>query len=184
MTESKPARFLEGERVYLAPVEEDDARRYVEWLNAPGVRENLMIQRPLTIMAERDWIGKLESTGDVVFGVRLRDGDELVGNTGLHRVNAIDRHAEFGIFIGPPAARRRGHGTEATTLTLAYAFDVLNLHRVWLRYFAHNAGAADVYRRCGFVDEGVARQAHWYAGAWHDEHLMGILAEEFYARRD
>lgn len=182
--DGKPARFLEGEHVYLAPVEEEDARRYVEWLNAPGVRENLMLQRPLTIMAERDWISKLGSTGDVVFGVRLRDGDELIGNTGLHRVNEIDRHAEFGIFIGPPEMRRKGYGGEALRLTLAYAFDVLNLHRVWLRYFAHNAGAGEAYRRCGFVDEGKLRKAHWYAGAWHDEHLMGILAEEYYAEGD
>lgn len=178
------ARFLVGEQVFLSPVDEADLELYVRWLNAPGVRENLMIQRPLTTMAEREWLDTLDKRGDIVFGVRRLVDDALIGNTGLHRVNDIDRHAEFGIFIGPPQMRRKGYGSEAVRLTLAYAFDVLNLHRVWLRYYAHNAGAAKVYEDCGFVHEGVARRAHWYAGAWHDEHLMGILAEEYYTARD
>jgi len=183
MSKPKP-HFISGERVYLSPIDEGDIDFYVRWLNALGVRENLMIQRPLTVMAERDWMAKLEERGDVVFGIRLVADDSLIGNTGLHRINDIDRHAEFGIFIGPPEQRRRGHGTEATRLTLAYAFDVLNLHRVWLRYYAYNAGAGKVYEACGFVGEGIARRAHWHTGDWHDEHLMGVLAEDYYAGRE
>lgn len=178
-----PARFLEGERLYLSPIEEGDARLYVRWLNSPAVRENLMIARPLTIMAEREWIAKLDERGDVIFGIRLRQDDTLIGNTGLHGVNNLDRHAEFGIVIGEAEHRGRGYGTEATGLLLAYAFDTLNLHRVWLRVFGYNVGAAEVYRRCGFVDEGVFRKAHWNNGDWHDEIIMGILAEEYCARR-
>ncbi|MBD3371101.1 MAG: hypothetical protein GF403_00105 [Candidatus Coatesbacteria bacterium] len=44
-------------------------------------------------------------------------------------------------------------------MTPACAFDASNLHRVRLRCYADTAGE------------------------WRDEHLMGILAEELYERR-
>ena len=55
-------------------------------------------------------------------------------------------------------------------------------HRVGLTTDAANVRAQRVYEKVGFVREGTRRE-HWYAdGAWHDDHLYGILAREFNAR--
>lgn len=98
--------------------------------------------------------------------------------TGVHRVN---RHAEFAIFIGDPEERAKGHGERATRLVLDHAFYDLNLHRVHLTVLASNVRALALYRRVGFREEGVLREAVYKAGAYHDLVTMAILRPEYEA---
>lgn len=62
---------------------------------------------------------------------------------------------------------------------LRYAFQELGMHKVELRVAAGNSRAVHVYQRLGFRVEGTRRAASFHAGAFHDEHLMGILADEY-----
>ncbi|MGI8721270.1 MAG: GNAT family N-acetyltransferase [Geodermatophilaceae bacterium] len=72
----------------------------------------------------------------------------------------------------------RGYGTEATRAAVAYGFDVVGLHRISLEVFAFNRQAQRVYEKCGFVREGVAREALLWNGQRHDAVLMSILATD------
>jgi RimJ/RimL family protein N-acetyltransferase len=45
--------------------------------------------------------------------------------------------------------------------------------------FDYNPRAQACYRRCGFVQEGVQRQGHFFQGRYHDVIWMGILREEW-----
>jgi len=45
-----------------------------------------------------------------------------------------------------------------------------------------NARAQRAYEKVGFVREGTWREHAYHDGAWHDQHLDGILAGEFNAR--
>ena len=47
---------------------------------------------------------------------------------------------------------------------------------------ANNQRALSVYEKVGFVRERTWREHNFYDGGWHDEHLFGILADEFNAR--
>jgi RimJ/RimL family protein N-acetyltransferase len=48
---------------------------------------------------------------------------------------------------------------EVTRLVLAWAFDVLGVHRVELQALANNSRAVNCYLACGFRQEGVRREA-------------------------
>ena len=72
-----------------------------------------------------------------------------------------------------------GLGRQAVRLVLAHAFGPLGLHRVGLRVIAFNTRAIRCYRACGFIEEGREREAAQVGGAWHDDIIMGVLAQEF-----
>ena len=72
-------------------------------------------------------------------------------------------------------------GTEASRLVLAYAFEVLLLHRVELRVLAFNERAIACYERCGFRREGVEREGAWIGGEWQSDVIMSILEQEYRA---
>jgi [ribosomal protein S5]-alanine N-acetyltransferase len=78
-----------------------------------------------------------------------------------------------GLFVA--ALRGRGLGREVTRLVLAWAFDVLGVHRVELEVLASNSRAISCYVACGFVQEGVRREAELYPDGWKDFILMGVL---------
>jgi RimJ/RimL family protein N-acetyltransferase len=93
-----------------------------------------------------------------------------------------DRRAQLGIFIGEKDAWNKGYGPEAIIVLLNWLFNHQGWHRVWLTVQANNGRAQRVYERIGFVREGIFREHNFYDGAWHDEHIYGILAAEFNAR--
>lgn len=61
---------------------------------------------------------------------------------------------------------------------VAYAFDVVGLHRVSLGVYSFNPRAQRVYEKVGFIREGVARDALLWDGQWHDEVLMAMLSTD------
>ena len=94
-----------------------------------------------------------------------------------------DQHSasySVGVFVAD--LRGRGLGREVTRLVLAWAFEVLGVHRVELQVLAGNRRAINCFRACGFRREGVRREAELYPGGWKDFIIMGLLQSE-YARR-
>ena len=49
------------------------------------------------------------------------------------------------ISIGRPSDWGKGYGTDASSLTIRYGFDELNLHRIWLDVFGYNDRALQLY---------------------------------------
>jgi RimJ/RimL family protein N-acetyltransferase len=176
--------FLAGTRVYLRPLEREDTAHFVAWVNDPQVTRTLLLHRPMTLEAEEEFLANItKSERDVVLGIVARVSDDLIGITGLHQIDGKDRHAVFGIFIGEVSEWGKGYGTEATRLMVEYAFDTLNLHRVWLHVLEHHAAAIRLYRKVGFQQEGVLREALFREGRYHNLITMAILRDEWRARQ-
>ncbi|AUJ24140.1 Spermidine N(1)-acetyltransferase [Virgibacillus dokdonensis] len=94
-------------------------------------------------------------------------------------IDQKNRNAECIIDIGEKDYWGRGVGKEALKLLLDYAFLELNFHRVSLRVFSFNERAIQLYRKLGFKQEGVSRQALFQNGNWHDMIHMAILQQEY-----
>lgn len=163
-----------GERCYLSPIDPDDYLVYTEWLNDLEVVSGLnLLTAHVSAPAERDLLVKMAASGHVYAIVDL-ESDRLLGNCGLHQVNATDGTAVVGIFLGDRSTWGRGYGTEALRLLLDYGFHVLNLHSVMLEVYAYNARAIRCYRKVGFREIGRWREAKLVGGRRYDRVFMDI----------
>ena len=70
----------------------------------------------------------------------------------------------------------RGLGTEALRLALGLAF-ATGLHLVSVRVSTSNARAI-ACRKCGFVEEGLEREAVSVEGRWQDDLITGLLDQQ------
>jgi [ribosomal protein S5]-alanine N-acetyltransferase len=171
--------FLIGSKVYLRPVEAEDAAIVVPWFNDPDVTRLLLRYRPLTLAEEIEFLQRMRSSEtDLVLGIALCETDALIGMTGLHHIEARNRHASFGISIGEKQHWGKGYGTEATGLVIRHAFQTLNLNRLWLHVYEYNTRAIRVYEKLGFRMEGRLRQDTFREGRYWDTLVMGVLREE------
>jgi ribosomal-protein-alanine N-acetyltransferase len=171
--------FLIGPAVYLRPLELDDAATILPWFNDPEVTRLIQRYRPITLAEEQEFLQRLRSSEtDLALGIALRESDQLIGATGLHHIDARNRHASFGISIGEKQHWGKGYGTEATGLMMRYAFQTLNLNRLWLHVYEYNARAIRVYEKLGFRVEGRLRQDTFREGRYWDTLVMGVLREE------
>jgi RimJ/RimL family protein N-acetyltransferase len=107
--------------------------------------------------------------------IELASG-EFTGEIVLNDLSAENESVNLRLWLGA-AYRDHGYGSEAIRLVLAYAFDVVGLHRVELEVYAFNTRAIRAYERCGFEVEGRLRHALLWEGERHDALIMGILNE-------
>jgi RimJ/RimL family protein N-acetyltransferase len=174
---------LTGEKTVLRPFTADDADAVGEILRDPEViRFTFPADGSFTPERLRAWYGSRAGRDDRLdLAVTDRATGELLGEVVLFEWVPEARSCTFRTLVGP-RGRGRGVGTEALGLLLRYAFEELGLHRVQLAAWADNHRALHVYRRAGFVVEGVRRQTRLRDGVWTDEVLMAVLEDEWTAR--
>jgi len=177
--------FLIGEKIYFRPLEREDAPLLVAWLNDSEVTRTLeLFYHPINLRTEEEFLERVyKSEHEVAFGIAVRATDALIGVTGLSQMNFKNRHVVFGIFIGEKSEWGKGYGTEATALITGYAFETLNMNRIWLHVYENNERGIRAYERVGFKREGVLRQHRYHEGRYWDTIVMGILREEWEARK-
>src|SRR5260370_2156142 len=102
--------FSSGSRLYLRPLETEDAPLIAPWLNDPEVRHTLNRQTPISLIDEVKWIeaaGQDEHT--LTLAIVHKESDRLIGGTGLREINFLNRHACFGIFLGDNTEWDKGY---------------------------------------------------------------------------
>ncbi len=168
---------LVGRRIYLSPMNVEDAETYVRWLSDPAVSDNLgSTSHVIALSGEKDWI--TQNAGKPLLAIVKLDNDELIGNCGIQSIDQVRQCAEVGLFIGDEKNRGQGYGGEVLQLLLDYGFGCLNLHNIMLRVFAFNERAIACYKKAGFREIGRRRQAYFLHGKYHDEIFMDVLREE------
>jgi RimJ/RimL family protein N-acetyltransferase len=171
--------MLAGRLVVLRPLCSADRAKSVRWRNDPGIRDNILGYRfPVTEAMEADWIDavlKDQSRTRVVLAIEDKSDGALVGFVYLNNIDWFARNAEFGILIGERSRHGKGLAREALSLIADYAFESLNLHKLYLRVVAFNKRALRLYRAFGFADEGVQRQQAYLRGRYYDVVLMGLI---------
>ncbi len=167
--------------VYLRALDVSDVDRTLRWHNDETTYSTLLSNfRHVSPAAETEWIRRKTafSHTEVNLAICLHPDGRHIGNVYLRHIDWISRTCEFGIFIGEPDCRGKGHGGTATRLTLRHAFLDLGLRRVSLFALAENTGAAAMYERCGFRREGLLRKHVLKRGRAQDVLVMGTLAED------
>ncbi|MFA6956042.1 MAG: GNAT family protein [Thermoanaerobaculia bacterium] len=115
--------------------------------------------RPYTHDDARKWIGSQLEASEPFLNFAIELEGEAVGGIGLiPGFDVESRTAELGYWLGE-AAWGRGLATAAVRSILPYAFERLELLRVFAAVFDFNPASARVVEKAGFVREGVLRDA-------------------------
>ncbi|WP_170763128.1 GNAT family N-acetyltransferase [Ruegeria lacuscaerulensis] len=110
------------------------------------------------------------------------DSGQVLGLAGLEAISPVNRDAVIAMFV-EKSARRLGLAIRATALVVDFAFRQLGLNRLTSYYRSDNHISRDLVARIGCQVEGTMRQA-WYAdGQYHDMLVVGVLREDWMARR-
>ncbi len=168
--------MLSGERVSIGGIGREDKDILFNWINdARLVRFNAPFQ-PVSWASHCTWFDGLgKDPSRTILAIRKRGESGLIGTIQLFAIHTVHRSAELSIRIGNEVDQGKGFGSESLQLALQFAWDDLNLNRVYLHVFADNARAISSYRKSGFVEEGKLRSAAYINGKWLDVLVMGIL---------
>lgn len=161
----------------LRRLEEKDAPFMLEWMHDDTINSNF--QYPfgeMTIEKVMDFIQHSFDEENQHFAI-IDENDEYLGTISLKHISQKDRNAEYAI-----VSRKKAQGTgvtrQATHELLRYAFEELELHKVYLNVLEDNVKARKFYEKCGFVQEGLAKDAVRIHGKYESLAWYGIIKEE------
>ena len=135
---------------------------------------------PYTSAHAAEWLGRnVGVTPVTAFAIVEPGGDEPVGGVVLLRKEEVERiSAEIGYWLGV-AAWGRGLATAAVRAATAYAFEVLDLERVFAIANTRNTASARVLEKAGFALEGTMRRAVIMEGVVLDQFMYAALKTEW-----
>lgn len=160
----------------LRLLKEKDAAGMLEWMHDPKVNQFFRFDADnMTLEKAKEFIKQssvdAERRRSFNFAI-TEDNDEYLGTISLKDIDWEAGTAEYAISVRT-IAQNRGIATKATNEILRYAFEELNLNRVFLNVLSDNDKAIHLYEKCGFVYEGmfqnhinirgVNKSLKWYA---------------------
>lgn len=175
--------MLTGEKVRLRPVERYDLAKIVEWRNKPRVLRNLFSYLPLSMAQQEKWFeGYLNRRDDLMFIIE-NEGGIPIGTIGLDNIDHKNAVAEYGRkIIGEDEYLGQGYATDAGRTLIRFAFQQMNMNRLFMETLATNERTIHVCEKVGFRVEGTLREAVFLDGAYHDILVMAMLRREWQER--
>ncbi len=152
-----------------------DFNTFLEWVqNQEVIRFSLTRLHELkTDHDYEQWfLDTLLSPKSFTIGICALTG-EMIGYTGLCKMNSVDKNAEFFILIGNTNYWGKGIATHCAKFLIEKSFRDFNLHRVFLTASSKNPGALRAYEKAGFVYEGTMKEAFYREGEYSDKVFMG-----------
>lgn len=142
----------------LRRLEEKDAPFMLEWMHDHTI--NCNFQYPFAEMTLEKVKAFIENSFDEEsqhFAI-ADEQDEYLGTISLKHISQKDKNAEYAI-VTRKKAQGTGAAKQATMELLTYAFEELGLHKIYLNVLSENMRARKFYEKCGFVQEGISKDA-------------------------
>ena len=189
MSESRRnINYWQGKQVRLRAIEgvgtanSDDWETFYNWNSDSEVaRECYCIPFPQSREAVKKWAAAKaveEPKEDVFYFVIENHSGEVLGTINTHTCSQRNRTFMYGLAI-LREHWRKGYASDAIRLVLRYYFDELGYQKVTVQIYSFNDASLKLHKNLGFQQEGCLRRMIYTDGAYHDEIIMGLTAEEF-----
>lgn len=165
----------------LRAIGSDELELMLSWRNAPPVRANMYTRHEISLDEHLQWWSRISSRADQSYYMYEFQGKPsgIVAFTGIDMAN---NNSSWAFYASPDAAR--GTGSRMEYLALECAFRNMQLHKLCCEVLSFNQAVIKLHQKFGFVTEGVLRHQHLVDGSYVDVHRLGLLADEWSAKRD
>lgn len=174
--------FLVGEKVYLRPLDIDDVnQKYLNWINDGEVISQLATIFPTPLYKLESFVKSiLDNTNYVFFAIIEKETNKHIGNIKLGPINWINRMSNYGLMLGDKDSWGKGYAQESFILLLKYAFERLNLHKIWDMAATSNIASIKANQKVGFIIEAELKEHTFKNGKYEDVVVLSLLAKDYF----
>ncbi len=165
----------------LREIKDEELELMLSWRNAPSVRNNMYTRQVISLENHKKWWAGIQLRQDQRYFMYEWLG-EPTGIVAFNDVDVINENSAWAFYASPDAPK--GTGSRMEFLALEYAFGSLLLNRLYCEVLDFNQPVVKLHKRFGFTEEGVKRKHHKMEDGFHDVVCLGMLADEWNAKRD
>jgi len=176
--------MLAGEKIILRPLKIEDLEKTHEWrINLKLIKLTQGVSFPKTTEMDRDWFNQAlndKSNRNIYFGIDEIETGDFIGIIQLNNIDYISGTAIWGIIIGDRDKRGRGYSVEAANLFFVYAFNVLNLRKIFSYLISFNDATFRMHQKIGnFKPEGILENHVFFDGNYHDILILSLFKDDY-----
>lgn len=134
--------------------------------------------RPVGPADQKAWFDSIGWKSGKMYFVAFDSARSFIGLLRFDELDMQNRSLRIGLDV-LPELRGKGFGGKIYEAIKFYAFNHLNIHRLWLEVLETNTYAMHLYEKWGFTEEGRFREAIFRDGKWVDYVIMSILEREY-----
>jgi UDP-4-amino-4,6-dideoxy-N-acetyl-beta-L-altrosamine N-acetyltransferase len=164
----------------LRSIADNELELMRSWRNEPVVRANMYTQHQISREEHLTWWEKTRDRADQKYFMYEMAGNPM-GITAFSEINMLSRNSAWAFYASPLAPK--GTGSKMEFLMLDYAFNNLQLHKLYCEVLAFNTPVIKLHQKFGFNIEGNFRQQHKVNADFVDVYRLGILASEWQEHR-
>ena len=174
---------FETERLNLRPWQAEDADSLYEYAKDPRVGPIAGWPVHTSVEDSTEIIKSVLAVSET-YAVCLKSDDRAIGSIGLmigskSNIGLPEDEAEIGYWIGVPFWGQ-GLIPEAVRAIMQYAFETLEMKKLWCGYFDGNVKSKRVQEKCGFVHHHTKENMPWpLMEDVRTEHITCITKEQW-----
>lgn len=173
--------MIRGKSVYLRPIEREDLSFLLDLANHAYVSGMVVgWDFPVSLHGQQRWFENSEANAKTRrLMVVDAESNETIGLTGLWDIDWHNSSALTATKLHPDKIKK-GMGSDAIMVTMAWAFYVVGIRRLYGSILDFNGPSLGAYvRRCGWRIEGLERESIFRKGRWCDLYRVAILRSDF-----
>lgn len=172
--------MLQNNEIRLRRLSVNDAVRVMEWRFSADSYDCFYEYLPVTAEQNAVWAeASQKKENEINFIIETTAEKRPVGMISLTDIDMRSRKCEMGrVLIGERDCRGRGFGRQAVGLLLDYAFNHLNMHKIYCEVLADNSAAKTLYIHSGFKQDGLFKDHVYKKGAYRDVVHMACFKEK------
>jgi len=176
--------MLIGKKVSLRALEDTDLQLLKDWRNNENFRKNFREYKELNLVDQKNWFDNYVVKNDktIMFGIVENETGQLVGVCGLCAINWVYRNADLSLYVGKDNIyidnERDGFAWGTLDLLFEYAFNRLNLHKIWTEIYEFDP-KHQLFKEYGLSMDAVLRDNYFYDGKFMDSNIYTILEDEW-----
>ena len=160
--------------IHLDPIKKKikELTLIAEWRNQS--LETLRTTHPTSTKYEDQcaWIDSLTKDNEQYFFI-YNNLNEIIGYTGLDKINHVNKTAELGLLIGTPY-QHLGYGQKSVFLILQYAFNNLCLNCVYIEVYLTTNNFRRFWKKLGFKIEGILTDRKYWQGKYYNSIMASV----------
>ncbi|WP_071598525.1 UDP-4-amino-4,6-dideoxy-N-acetyl-beta-L-altrosamine N-acetyltransferase [Pectobacterium atrosepticum] len=159
----------------LRPAMESDVEIVWRWRNHPTVRQWMFNQNEIELEDHKEWFfNQLKNPGKI-FLIYIHNNLDC-GFVNFSKLNDANVW-EWGFYLAPHSPK--GIGIYLGELAIQYAFDTMNIEKIFGEVLEYNSRSIKFHESLGFSKEGCLRKHFLINNNSYDVLLFGLLKKEY-----
>ena len=169
--------YFKGSKIDLLPLVKEDMQLVQKWINNEEISFFNGARLPASLPEQYAWYEKTAGDKTKKKLVVCSKAGEKAGLASLFNIDHRNQSAETGVYIDP-AYQGKGFAKEALGLLVDFAFNELNMHKLYATILDFNVNSIKLFEAAGFKPEYVKKEAYFTCGKFSDVHVLSVFRKK------